>query len=345
MRLVIFFLCLMLVAMPVSALEIQAPSVPASAEQWMPNDTSSFPDGLLEMIEKSLDSVYPELRVAACVCLGIVATVLLISILEAISVGTKLAVQISGSAAVSMLLMQNTHSMIRMASSLVQEIIEYGRLLLPVMTTALAAQGGISKSAAIYAGSAFFISVLNSTLNTVLLPGVYLYLLLHIGNSTTGEDFLKRTGEILKGFLKWSLKSIIILFTTYLGVTGVISGATDAAALKVTKVTIASVVPVVGSALANASEAVLVSAGLLKTAAGVYGIFAVLAIFLNPFLKIGVYYLTLKLTAAVCTVFGEGNLIGLIQAFCSALGFILAMTATACVMVLVSTYCFMKGVG
>ena len=105
MRLVIFFLCLMLVAMPVSALEIQAPSVPASAEQWMPNDTSSFPDGLLDMIEESLDSVYPELREGARVSLGIVATVLLISILEIISGGTKLAVQISGSAAVSMILM------------------------------------------------------------------------------------------------------------------------------------------------------------------------------------------------------------------------------------------------
>ena len=182
MRLVIFFLCLVLVTMPASALEIQAPPAPASVERWMPNDTSSFPEGLLEMIEKSLDSVYPELRAAACVCLGIVATVLLISILEAISGGTKLAVQISGSAAVSMILMQNTHSMIRMASRLVQEIVEYGKLLLPVMTTALAAQGGISKSAAIYAGSAFFITVLNSIHNTVLLPGVYLYLLLHIGN-------------------------------------------------------------------------------------------------------------------------------------------------------------------
>ena len=345
MKVILLVSCIMMFAMPVSALEIQAPQVPESAAQWMPNDTSSFPDGLMELVKKALDAVYPELRESSRVCLGIITIMLLISVLETISIGTKSAIQISGTVAVSMLLVNNTHSMIRLATGMVQEIVEYGKLLLPVMTTALAAQGGISKSAAIYAGSAFFISVLSSVLNTVLIPGIYLYLILYIGNSATGEEFLKRAGEMMKGFLKWSLKGIIILFTSYLGLTGVISGATDAAALKATKVTISSVVPVVGSTLANASEAVLASAGLLKTAAGLYGIFAVLAIFITPFLRIGIYYLTLKLTAAVCTVFSEGKIPNLIQAFCTALGLILAMTASACIMVLVSTYCFMKGVG
>lgn len=81
---------------------------------------------------------------------------------------------------------------------------------------------------------------------------------------------------MVKNVVSWSLKTILTVFTTYMTVTGVVSGTTDAAALKATKVTISSVVPVVGGILSDASEAVLVSAGLMKNAAGIYGILAVL---------------------------------------------------------------------
>ena len=122
-------------------------------------------------------------------------------------------------------------------------------------------------------------------------------------------------------------------------------GTTDAAALKATKVTISSVVPVVGGILSDASEAVLVSAGLMKNAAGIYGILAVLAVFLSPFLKIGVHYLILKLTAAVCGIFGEKGLTELIGDFSTAMGLLLAMTGSECLLLLISTVCFLKGVG
>lgn len=138
---------------------------------------------------------------------------------------------------------------------------------------------------------------------------------------------------------------LLIIFTTYLSLTRVVSGTTDAAALKATKVGMSSFIPVVGGILSDASEAVLVSAGLLKNAAGIYGILAVLALFLHPFLQIGLHYLILKLTAAICSVFGTSRMTGIIECFSTAMGLLLAMTGAACVMVLISTVCFMKGVG
>ena len=105
-----------------------------------------------------------------------------------------------------------------------------------------------------------------------------------------------------------------------------------------------TVIPVVGSVLSDASEAVLVSAGLMKNAAGIYGILATLALFLHPFLKIGVQYLILRVTAAICSVFGSSRVTELVEAFSDGLGLLLGMTASACVMVFISTVCFMKGV-
>ena len=70
-----------------------------------------------------------------------------------------------------------------------------------------------------------------------------------------------------------------------------------------------------------------------------------LAVFLSPFLKIGVHYLILKLTAAVCGIFGEKGLTELIGDFSTAMGLLLAMTGSECLLLLISTVCFLKGVG
>jgi stage III sporulation protein AE len=160
-----------------------------------------------------------------------------------------------------------------------------------------------------------------------------------------GEEYLRKLADSIKSFLSWLLKTMLIVFTTYMSITGVVSGTADAAALKAAKVTISTAVPVVGGILSDASEAVLVSAGVVKNTAGIYGIFAVLALIAEPFLRIGVHYLILKLTTAVCGIFGSKRITGLIGDFTSVMGLLLAMTGTVCLMILISTVCFLRGVG
>ena len=96
--------------------------------------------------------------------------------------------------------------------------------------------------------------------------------------------------------------------------------------------------------ISDASEAVLVSAGIMKNAAGVYGLLAILAIWIGPFVQIGVQYLLLKLTAGICEMFGTKKMVGLMKNFSTAMGLTLAMTGTVCLILVISTICFMKGV-
>ena len=234
--------------------------------------------------------------------------------------------------------------MIRLGSNTIQELSSYGKLLLPVMTAALAAQGGVTSSTALYVGTTIFDTLLSSLIARLLTPMIYLFLALGVAVSALGDETLKKMQDLVKGIVTWSLKTILIVFTAYMGITGVVSGTTDAVALKATKLTISTVVPVVGCILSDASEAVLVSVGTMKNAAGIYGILAAAAIFLEPFLKIGVHYLVLKVTGAVCTIFDPKGLGGLVDVFSSAMGLILAMTGASCLLLLVSTVCFLKGV-
>lgn len=338
-------LCLFLVATPAAALEIEAPRVPNAGAEWMPENDTNLADGLGELVHKVVSAIRPDLTEAAKVSMGVIAAVMMVALMQGLSSTVKTAADTAGTVAVASILLLNTNSMIRLGADTVREITEYGKLLLPVMTAAMAAQGGVTASAAIYAGAAGFIAILSSLIGNLLVPGIYLFLALSAGSSATGEALLKKVAELLKSLMTWVLKTLLMIFTTYLGLTGVVSGTTDAAALKAAKVTMSSFVPVVGGILSDASEAVLVSAGVLKNAAGVYGIFAVLALFLYPFLQIGTHYLILKLTAAVCAVFGGKRMTDTIETFSTAMGFLLGMTGAACVMVLVSTVCFMRGVG
>jgi stage III sporulation protein AE len=227
----------------------------------------------------------------------------------------------------------------------VREISEYGRLLLPVMTASMAAQGGVTTSAALYAGTAFFDALLSGIISSVIVPMLYVFLCLSVASCATGEEILGKLTGIIKWAMTWSLKIILYVFTGYMGITGVISGTTDAAAMKATKLTISGMVPVVGGILSDASESVLVGAGVMKSAVGMYGALALLAICAEPFLRIGIQYLLLKATGVVCEMFGSKQLTALIQNFCAAMGILLAMTGSVCLLLLISTVCFMKGVG
>ena len=212
------------------------------------------------------------------------------------------------------------------------------------MAAALAAQGGVSSSAAMYASGALFSTAISALISGVLTPLVYLYLALGVGNAAVGTEILKRFQDSVKSLAVWMLKTILYVFTGYMAVTGMISGTTDAAALKAAKLTISSVVPVVGGILSDASETILVSAATVKNAAGIYGLFAVLSIWIGPFLKIACHYLMFKGLSALCAMFSGKSTAGLMDSFSTAMGYILAMTGSVCLILLVSTICFMKGV-
>ena len=96
--------------------------------------------------------------------------------------------------------------------------------------------------------------------------------------------------------------------------------------------------------MSDASEAVLTSAGMMKNAAGIYGMLAILAIWIGPFLQIGAQYLLLKAAAGICNMFGSKRAADLIQDFSTAMGLVLAMTGAGCLIFMISTICFLKGV-
>ena len=344
-KILIGFLTILCLVFPVSAEEITAPEVPQSGYALMPECTDSFVAAFRELMQNGIKLIQPEWAHAAAICKKIIAITFFFSLLSILSEKITTVTSIGGTAAIACVIFQQTGTLIEDASGTVREICEYGKLLCPVMTTALAAQGGVTASAALYAGSTAFLSVLGMLISGWMIPLTYIFLVFSIGHCAFGEVTLKKMADAIKGILQWILKTLVIAFTTYMSISGVIGGSTDLAALKTAKLAMSTAVPVVGGILSDASESVVVSMGIIKNTAGIYGILATAAVFLGPFLRVGVQCLFLKATAMICGLFSVKNLAGLIDDFSAAMGLLLAMVAASCTLVLISTICFMKGIG
>ena len=344
-RWIIGIMLFCIIALPASAMEFTAPVAPEAAQPYMPDSEETFAQGLWHIIKTAITATQPELSGTAGLCLSAVVLVLLLSVLKNISKDSQLPIRPTGAVVLGLLLLEPMGTMIRLGSDTVCQLSDYCKLILPVMTSALAAQGGTTTSAALYTGTALFNALLSGVISRVVVPALYIYLCFCVASSALDQELLKKIRDFVKWFMTWLLKWTLYIFTGYISVTGVVSGAVDASVLKATKISISGAVPVVGGILSDATETILVSAGLLKNTAGVYGIFAVLSICIGPFIKIGIPYLLLKFTAGITDTLDYKPAASLIHDFATGMGLVLAMTGTVCVLLLVSLACFLKGLG
>lgn len=343
-KIVIIILLMAVIVMPVQAVDLNAPTAPEDAQELLSGGTGSFGRDLWIVVTRALAQFQPELAEAVLSCTSIFSVALVVSVLKNLPGKSAQIADFAGVLAVSLILLQRTDSLIHLAADTVTELSEYGKLLLPVMTAALASQGGLTASTALYTGTAVFDAVLSSAVAKLLVPMVYIFLALSIGFAASDQRILGKLRDLIQWLVTWCLKMVVYIFTGFMGITGVVSGATDAATVKAAKLTMSGMVPVIGGILSDATESVLVGAGVVKSAVGVYGLLALIAIWITPFLQLGVQYLLLKLTAALCELFDTKGVNTLVRSFASAMGLLLGMTGTVCVLLVISTVCFMKGV-
>lgn len=340
--LAIILLCLLIPS--ARAADYEPPPLQGEAADYLPEQQSNILSGFLELMGKAINAVIPESRKALGRCAGVLAISILCSLLPAKEAVHSLAIKTAGALSISLLLLQPANLLISEAVDSISQMAEHSKLLLPVMTGALAASGGSGKAAAAYMGTAFFNSILFGAIEKVLIPFVYMQLALAVAAGVSDAPLLKKLQELTKTWVSWGLKALLGLFSAYMAVTGAISGSADALALKAAKLTISGAVPVAGGMLADAAETILVSAAALRSAAGLGGLFAVLAITAGPFLRSGIQYCLIKLTGTLCAISAGSGHHTLVDGIGQAFGITLGLMGTAAMLQLISIACFMKGV-
>ncbi|MFB0919667.1 MAG: stage III sporulation protein AE [Oscillospiraceae bacterium] len=258
--------------------------------------------------------------------------------------GVRDMVTLGGTVAVSAIAISNVHSFIGLGVETLTALSDFSKALLPVMCSAAASAGAITSASAKYAATALFMDILITISVDIILPLISLYLAATIANAALSKDSLANVAKLLKWLCTTALTLLMMAFTAYLGMTGLISGKADEVATRLTKTALGTVLPVVGSIVSDAAETLVAGAGIIRNAIGIFGFLAVAAICLTPFLTLGLHYLVYKGTAAFTEALADKRMAELVSDVGAAFGMLLALVGCGGMMLFFSIISSMKAV-
>lgn len=298
---------------------------------------------ILETIKESVFGIFKNALGSAAKILTVI--VLCTAATSAMSEGgIRDMVSLSGTVAVSAIAISDVHSFLGMGMETLLSLSDFSKALLPTMCAAAASAGAFTSASAKYAATALFMDVLITIATNVIMPLISIYLAAVIANAVLLKDSLANVSKLLKWVCITALTLLMLAFTTYLGMTGLISGKADEFATKLTKTALGTVLPVVGSIVSDTAETLVAGAGILRNAIGVFGFLAVAAICLTPFLTLGLHYLVYKGTAAFSEALADKRMAELVSDIGAAFGMLLALVGAGGMMLFFSVISSMKAV-
>lgn len=242
----------------------------------------------------------------------------------------------AGALAITAISANDMSTMMGLGRSTIDRMQGFAQVLLPITAVCSALAGAAAQAAARQVATALFFNLLLTLIDRLLVPLVYAYVAACTAYAAVGNQGLKKLAQVLKWVVTRSLTALLVLFVTYLTVSGTLAGTTDAAALKTAKLAITTAIPVVGGILSNAAQTLLVGAGVMKNTVGVFGLLAVLGLCLIPFLQLGAHYLTYKFSGTLAATMADRRLAELIDGISTAFALMLGMTGSSALLMLVS---------
>jgi len=131
-KILIFLIVMSLLVVPVSAMDFTAPDAPEAAQEYMPDETENFGEGVKYILRSALELVEPSFFEALRTCVSVLVCGILVGVLSELSGRRDSTIIMAGSAVTGLVLFQPTNSLIHLGTETVEQISQYGKLLLPV---------------------------------------------------------------------------------------------------------------------------------------------------------------------------------------------------------------------
>lgn len=251
-------------------------------------------------------------------------------------------ITLSGGTAIVFLTLSDSQSLFADCVNAVQGMYDFSTALLPCLAAASAFTGATVSAGVKYTAAALFMNILFNFSNTVMVPLITLYLICVVGNMLFEQNIL----GVVSNFIRWLCMTVltgsVVVFTTYLGVAGLITSTGDALTARVTKTALSAGLPVVGRIISDTASTLVAGAAVLRNGIGVFGMLAVLGILLIPFINLGIRYLLFKAVGEISDLFPSHYFSSLIRGIASAYGMLLGVIGTGFVMLFLTLISFMQ---
>lgn len=191
---------------------------------------------------------------------------------------------------------------------LLQWITEFMKELSPVYFMAVAAASGASSAAVFYQGVLLLIWLFQWILESILLPGVSLYILLKFVNHLSREEMLGKMAELIEMLISWGLKTLLGIVAGLQIVRGLVAPVMDSLKRSAIGKT-AGALPGVGNAVNAVTELVLTTAVFVRNSLGIVLLLVILAVGAGPVLRYGMLALIYRFLAAVAQPVSDKRLV------------------------------------
>lgn len=321
-------------------------ALPADAEQLLDglegefSDHDSLIEGFALLGRKAREAFLDLARSNAGSLVVLLGVVLLCGMLEELHQTADQdksdMVPLAGALAITVLSVGGFRTLIGLGSETLEQLDLFAKTLLPTLSAAVAASGGVVTAGMAQVATVYFANILISLIRNLSLPLTYCYVAVAMAEAALPGHDLKRIRTGIGKAAAWGLTGLVMTFTAFLKLSGAVGAAADSTAVHLTRSAISAAVPVVGGIISDATETVTAGAELLKSTIGIFGMLGVITICLMPFVHLAVQYLLYKLTSFLASVVGSKPLVELIDALGTAFGLILGMVGSCALVLLIA---------
>lgn len=187
---------------------------------------------------------------------------------------------------------------LQIASQVLNQILEFMRLLMPAYFMSVAFSGGSMSSLALYEGMLGAVTLVQWLCSAILLALVKIYVVTVLGSHVVKEPLLTKFTELLEQAVVWSLKTLVGLVLGFQLVQAMILPYADGLGQAGMKRLI-EIIPGLGQGAGAVAQMVLGSGVLVKNTMGAAAVVVLAVITLVPVLKLVVLMILYQCVAAV----------------------------------------------
>lgn len=224
----------------------------------------------------------------------------------------------------------------REAMSIGMEVIDkmvgFMQALMPMLLSLLAAVGGITTSAIFQPLLFSSITLITTFIKVFIMPLVLFSAVLSILNNLSESINISRLAELLKQVAIGALGIVLTAFTGIIAVQGIASSSIDGASIRTAKFAVDNFVPIVGSFLSDAFDAVVSCSMILKNGVGIAGFIILLLICAFPLVKMLSIILVYKVTGALIQPILDNQIVQCLNDMSNAMLVLLACVIAVAVM-------------
>lgn len=225
--------------------------------------------------------------------------------------------------------------MVRVAGDAAASILEFMKALVPTFALAITMTSGPASSIGLYQGLMVAITIAEWVIVKGVIPLCNIYLIVSLINRLDQEERFTKLAELIKSIANWILKSIVALIVGYHALQSMLLPAIDSVKSTAFQKGIQAL-PGAGKAAGAIASTILGSGVIIKNSIGAAGFVLIIAIIAIPVIKIFIFSLCYRLTAALLQPVTDERIVECLNSTSESAGILLQAMIAIAVLFMVS---------